>query len=430
MARSRLAVWGLQASGVRAFQGLLMLVALSASTAAGDDWLKWGGSRGDFTVEVKGLAEKWPPGGPKQLWKRPLGDGYTAILCKGDTLFTAYHDKGDEIVIALDAKSGSTKWEHRQKVEFWKDMTKQFGPGPNATPLLMGERLMHIGIDGRIRCLDAGSGKLVWEKNLPKEFGRRKRVEEYGYSGSPLPYGDTAIVLVGGDKAAVAALNPAAGNLIWKSAPGGISYAAPTILTLGGKEQFIYFEPEGVVSLDPTSGGALWRSPIEFNNGNHLTTAVKCDDSNLWVGSQFATGGGRLLKLTPSGAKWDVEKVWFERKLQASHTPWIREGDYVYGSIGFDIFFLCACNWNTGKIAWRERGFPKAQLLHVDGKLLFVDEEGKLVLAKFSPEKLDVLATAQVTEAVSWTAPTLVNKTLYLRDRKNILALELSEGTR
>src|SRR5262245_29865421 len=155
--------------------GIFLVVSGSvAPRAVGEDWLAWGGPRGDFSIEPQGITEAWPDEGPRQLWKRPLGDGYSAILCKGDTLFTAYYEKREDVAIALNAKTGSTEWEHRQKVKFWPDMTKQFGPGPNATPLLMGERLMHIAIDGRMRCLDAATGKLLWEKNLPKEFGRRK----------------------------------------------------------------------------------------------------------------------------------------------------------------------------------------------------------------------------------------------------------------
>src|SRR5262249_41117592 len=163
--------------------------------------------------------------------------------------------------------------------------------------------------------------------------------------GSPLPYRDTAIVLVGGDSAAVVALSPADGAIVWGSESGGVSYAAASIVALAGSEQYIYFEPEGVVALDPRTGETLWRSPVQFNNGNHLTSAVKCDESSLWVGSQFNTGGGRLLKLSRAERSWKVEQAWFNDKLQATHTPWIREGDYVYGSIGFSTWFLCAVNW-------------------------------------------------------------------------------------
>ena len=89
---------------------------------------------------------------------------------------------------------------------------------------------------------------------------------------------------------------------------------------------------------------------------------------------------------------------------------------------------MAAFDWRTGKIHWRDRSFHKAQSLYADGKLIFLDENGKLVIAKVTPDEFKVLASAQVTEAVSWSLPTLVSGKLYVRDRKHILALDLSAG--
>jgi hypothetical protein len=86
------------------------------------DWLQWGGPNGDFTVETKGLAEKWPTDGPRHLWKRLLGDGYSSILYKDDQLFTMYGEDKSEVVIALEARTGGTKWEHRYSREFWPEI--------------------------------------------------------------------------------------------------------------------------------------------------------------------------------------------------------------------------------------------------------------------------------------------------------------------
>lgn len=88
------------------------------------------------------------------------------------------------------------------------------------------------------------------------------------------------------------------------------------------------------------------------------------------------------------------------------------------------------CAWRTGKVAWKERGYSKAQALFADGKLLFLTEDGRLVLARVSPERLEILAEAQVTASVSWSLPTLVGATLYLRDQENVLALDLGEDGR
>ncbi|MBI3835433.1 MAG: PQQ-like beta-propeller repeat protein [Planctomycetes bacterium] len=401
-----------------------------ANVTRADDWLQWGGPHGDFTVDASGLAEKWPAAGPKQLWKRPLGDGYSAILCKGDKLFTEYREGDQCAVVALDAKTSSTIWEYRYSAKLFPDMEEGFGRGPNATPAIIGSKIISLSIDAHIRCLDLSSGKLLWEHDLPTEYGRRKRVEEYGYSNSPLIYKNMIIVPVGGTDHAVIAFEPEKGEVVWKSAAGGISYASSTLTTLTGRDQFIYFEPEGIAALDPTTGGVLWRSPIEFDNGNHLTPIVKCDDTHLWAGSQFPTGGGRLLELSENANSIGAKQSWFDKKMRASHWTLIRLGDYIYGSIGDNnVSFLAAFEWRTGKIAWRERGYHKAQSLYADGKLIFLDEEGKLVLAKISPSGLQVLAAATVAESPSWTLPTLVSTTLFVRDRKNIMAFDLGKGS-
>lgn len=406
----------------------LIILAGFARSASAEDWLQWGGPRGDFTVNTPPLVDSWPADGPRQLWKRTLGDGYSCILNRGNSLYTEYRDNNEGVVVALDAKTGATTWEYRYPFKLWPEMEQSFGKGPNATPAIIGDRIISISIDAIMRCLDINSGKLMWEQDLSAKFGRRKRVEEYGYSGSPLVHKNTIIVLVGGTDHAVVAFEPEKGEMVWKSAPGGISYAPPAITSLLGKEQYIYFEPEGVVAIDPNAGKLLWRSPIEFNNGNHLTPVVKCDDSNLVVGSQFSNGGGRLLKLSETDGKISPEQQWFTAKLRASHYTWIRVGDYIYGSLGDNnLTFLTGFEWRTGKLAWRERGFHKAQCLYADEKLVFIDENGVLALAKVSPGGIQILAQSKVLEGISWTLPTIVGTTLYARDKKNILALDLSK---
>lgn len=291
-----------------------MMIALVASlvprSLAAEDWLQWGGPRGNFTVESGALAESWPEDGPRRLWQRSLGKGHSSILTRGGQLFTLYREGEEEVVVALDARTGATLWEHRDSPKLWPDMTEQFGLGPNSTPLLIGDRLVTISIAGRVRGLHPETGKQLWQFDLEKELGRRERVEEYGYSGNPLPYAGKAIVLAGGYQHAVIAFDAQDGAVVWKSEAGGISYAQPTITRLVGRDQYIYFSPQGVRALDPATGKTLWRAPIEFNNGNHLTPVVPCDDRHLWVGSQFSSGGGRLLEIREIGKVLNAKKLW------------------------------------------------------------------------------------------------------------------------
>ncbi len=396
--------------------------------ALAEDWLQWGGPKGDFTVQVTGLADTWPEHGPKQLWKRPLGDGYSAILFEEGQLYTSYSEGDHEVVISLNAATGATNWEHRYLRKLWPDMREYFGPGPNATPLIIGDRIVSVGISGSVRCLDLKSGKLLWKHELTSEFGRKKRVEEYGYSSSPLIYKNNIIVQVGGDNHGVIALDVSDGSILWKGEPGSISYAGPSLIQLAGKDQYIYFSQEGVNGLDPDTGRLLWHSPIEFANGNHLTPIVKCDDNHIWVSSQFTSGGGRLLEITRQNHEMKVNQKWFQPKLRGSCWTSIRIGDYVYGSVGgHNTSFLAAAHWKTGKIAWRKRGFHMAQCLYADEKLILLDDDGKLSMAKVSPKGFDVLASFQVANSRSWTVPTLVSTKLYIRNRKDVMAFDLAE---
>ena len=408
--------------------GLIWLV-VAVNTGHGEDWPQWGGPRGDFTVVAGDLAETWPASGPPRLWRRPLGKGYSSIVARDGKLYTMYRQGSREVIAALDAATGKTLWLDEQVVdEFWPDMVDYFGLGPNGTPLILGQRLIAIGITGQMRCLDLGSGKLLWERNLPALYGRRERVEEYGYSASPLAYEGLILVAVGGQRHAVVAFDGKTGATAWQSDGGGISYAQPSLTRLADRDHYLYFSPAGIEALDPASGRRLWSAPIEFNNGNHLTPAVRTDDHHLWVGSQFESGGGRLLEIVQDAERLSAHQRWFDAELQTSHWTMIQRGDMVYGSTGSNRRSrLTAFDWRTGKVAWHHPGFHKAQALWADDKLLFLDETGQLVLAKVSPKKLELLATAQMTSGDSWTLPTLVGTVLYLRDQQSIQAVELGK---
>ena len=86
---------------------------------------------------------------------------------------------------------------------------------------------------------------------------------------------------------------------------------------------------------------------------------------------------------------------------------------------------MAAINIKTGEIAWRKRGFAKANCVYADGKLIILDEDGMLYLTTASPEDLTVHSQVELLDKVAWTAPTIVGKRLYVRDKSKIVALDL-----
>ena len=154
----------------RLFLNIVALSGLIFCTTAADKCTQFGGPKQDFKVKAKGLADEWPKDGPRKIWSRDIGVGYSGILHKSGRLYTMDRQGDQEVVMALDAKTGSTIWEHKYDSPVNAKHEKRFNSGPRSTPLLVGKRLYTIGCSGKMHCLSAKSGKVRWSHDLWEEF--------------------------------------------------------------------------------------------------------------------------------------------------------------------------------------------------------------------------------------------------------------------
>ncbi len=386
-------------------------------------WPQWGGPDRNFKSAATGLATTWPAEGPRKLWSRSLGDGYSAIAVEGSRLFTMYRKGEQEVAVALDAATGKTLWEYGYDAPFWKEQEMSNGPGPHATPAVAGDYVFTAGATGKLHCLDKQTGKLVWMHDLFKEFNATVRPN--GYSSSPLTYKNTVIVMAGGRGNALMAFNQKDGAVVWKKHDFNNSTSSPILINVDGQEQLVAFLFGEIVAVDPANGDLLWSHPHETDFGLNTMTPVWGDDNLLFVSSGY-NGGSRVLKLARSGGKTTVEEVWFHCLMRVHFGTSIRVGDFVYGSSGdFGPAPFTAVNIKTGKIAWRDRSFSRASFVMAEGRFILLDEDGNLALVTPAPGGLKVHAKVALMTNNSWTVPTLAGTTLYVRDRKTILALDL-----
>jgi outer membrane protein assembly factor BamB len=135
--------------------------------------------------------------------------------------------------------------------------------------------------------------------------------------------------------------------------------------------------------------------------------------------------GSQALKLSRKDGKTTVEPVWKQRKIAVGQGNVVRVGDHVYGLTGDGPAFFACADVKTGEVLYRERGFGRAMLLHADGKFIVLDEDGNLSLVKATPEKYELASKFPLFSKRSWTVPTLVGKTLFVRDKEKIVALDL-----
>ncbi len=426
---------------------LIAILQAGCSAPRAAEWPQWGGPNRDFSVHSARLADKWPDDGPTRVWHRELGDGYATITVDNGRLYTMYRTDEDEFTVALDAGTGKTIWEHRNPSPFTPLMA-EFGAGPHSTPLIVGNRLYTIGSNAVMHCFNKRTGRVLWKHDLVKEYGGP--VPGRGYGCSPIAYKNTVIVPVdrpredqegqsetaeettaeAKEKEAVEgqtlmAFDQKSGKLVWKALDLPISYSSPILIKFQGQDQLVLFAAQDLVGVNPDDGTLLWQHPYKTKYGANITTPLWNGDDLLFLSAAYGSGS-RVIKLTSKDGKTVPEELWHTKKMRVHHANVIGVGNYVYGSSGdFGPAFFMGMNLETGKIAWRERGFKKATCVYADGKVIILDEDGKLALATATPDGLTVHSQCQVSEPYSWAAPTIAGTTLYVRDRKHIMAFDI-----
>jgi len=405
---------------------------------APQSWANWGGPLGNFTSDSKGLANSWPSDGPKRIWTRPLGEGHSSIIGEAGRLYTMYRPptgirnkwNAEEVVIALDASSGKTLWEYRYPTSL-DTMNFSRGAGPHSTPLVAGSRLFAASTDKQFFALDKLTGKLLWSHNFVKEYNalpnQMRWAVKPGYSTSPIAYKDMVIAAVGAPEHGVIAFRQNDGRVVWSAGNfSDIAPASPLIITLEGEEQLIITSGDGVHGYDPNTGRPLWEFLTPTRAGVNISSPVWCPADRLLFVSCAYDGGSRVIQLTRSAGRTAAKELWFSNKMRVHFGNVLRIGDHFFGSSGdFGPSFLTAIDARTGQIAWQDRSFAKASFVSADGKVILLDEDGNLGLVNMSSEGIKVLSRAPVASAVSWTVPTLIGSTLYLRDRQNVIALDV-----
>ncbi len=419
----------------------LLSAGLAASAAAeSEPWTQWGGPARDFTVAAPELAPEWPEAGPKQLWQRELGDdGYSGIVAAGGRLYTMARRGDDEVIMAIEAATGKSVWERAEAVPLDAEkMRLDYGPGPMSTPAIAGGRLITIGALIDVRAHDLETGEVAWSRDLMAEMGAP--LMRRGYGASPLIWNDLVILTLGceadsspgtgadgADGGAVVALKQASGELAWKSAecfrPG---YSSPILAEVGGEQQVLVAMGVDRAGFDPATGALRWHLALGDDAATTMSTQLWGDDHILFGSSAYADGSRGIKVAKQADGSFAAEEIWYSRKMRVQHTTAVRIGDLVYGSSGdFGPAFLTAVDVATGELAFRQRGFAKANLLAAGGRVIILDEDGHLGLGTPSPEGIEVHARAKVLDRLAWTVPTLIGTRLYVRDRHQMKAFEL-----
>ena len=392
---------------------------------ASDDWPQWRGPNRDGHSPDKDLLKEWPAGGPKLAWKAAgLGIGFTNVAVVGDRIF-AMGDKGDSSeVIALNRADGAKLW----TAKVGKAGAPGWGhfAGPRCTPTVDGDLVFAVGQYGQVACLDASSGEEIWRKDYIKDFGGE--LPEWGYCGMPLVDGKQVILVPGGKRGDLVALDKKTGELIWQSKDftDSIHYSSPIVAEIGGVRQYIQLTDASVAGIAASDGSLLWRAPRKGKTAV-IPTPIFRDDC-VYVSSGYGAGSN-LFRITAIDGKFTAKEVYASKSMTNQHGGVVLVGRYLYGySDGKG--WVCQ-DFETGKTIWAEKEkLGKGSITFADGMLYLREEGGKGTVALIEAtadgyKEHGRFDQPDRSDKNSWPHPVVIGGRLYLRDQDVLLCYDV-----
>lgn len=403
----------------------LVLISLTAPALA-SDWPQFLGPTRNGTYPDHDLVDAFPPNGPKILWTKDIGQGFSGPVVSGGKL-VLFHRLGDkETVECLDATTGKRSWTSDYPTHYQDDFG--FDEGPRATPTIVDGKIYTFGAEGMLNCWDLATGKNLWRVDTKDQFTAAKGF--FGLACSPLVEGDAVIVNIGGGKGAgVVAFDKTSGKPIWKATDDEASYSSPVAATFDGKRYVLVFNRDGLVALDPKNGNVFfhfhWRSRTR-ESVNAATPLVIGDD--VFLSASYGTGAA-LLRFKESGP----EPIWSGDDILSNHyATSVYHGGFLFGYDGRQEMTprLRCVELKTGKVRWSQDDFGAGTLMLAGDRLLILTEKGELILAPASPNGFTPISRAQILPFNSRAYPALANGLYYARSKDKLVCADLRASQR
>ena len=381
---------------------------LAAGPAAAGDWPQILGPSRNGTATGEKLAEKWPAGGPKQVWTYPLGSGYAGPAASNGKVVVFHRVQDKERVEALDLASGRSLW----KADFPATYRPGIDPdnGPRCVPLIADESVYVFGAAGDLHCV-AMDGKPRWSRSLYDDYGGDEGY--FGAGSTPIIAGGKLLVNVGGPDAGIVALDPANGKTHWKASSEGASYSSPAVVKTGGKEQAIFVTRLNCVLVDPESGEVTKLLPFGARGPTVNAATPLVFGDKMFLTASYGIGA---VYVSLAGGK--ATPIWEnDESLSSQYATPIEHKGYLYGIHGREdgTADLRCVELATGKVKWSQPGYGVAHIILADNKLLVLGVGGRLALVEPGPSAYRELSAADLGESVTRALPALSNGRLLVR---------------
>lgn len=397
---------------------------LTATLAPAADWPQWLGPTRNAIWTEAGTLDKFPAAGPKVAWRVPVRGGYSGPAVVGDRVYVMDRNlkaeipmgrgelgtlPGTERVLCVDAGTGKTVWEHEYDCPYSKISYPQ---GPRTTPVIVDGTAYTLGTMGDLIALSAAKGEVKWKLSFTADL--KVKTPAWGFSAHLLHDRGTLYTLVGGEGGAVRAFDAATGKEKWKALTSTeVGYAPPVLADVGGSKQLVVWLSDVIAGLNPETGAVLWKEkhPILPEGKQQMRPAVTIATPAFFPGgvviSSFYDGALALKFENGKGVvAWRSSQGYPKApdKLPTLMSTILARGDHLY-AVDNEGAVRCA-KQSTGEDVWtdtslfggKEVPFASAFWVQNGEKTFALTDLGDLVILKLTPQKYEELSRGHVLE--------------------------------
>ena len=406
---------------------IILLLSWGALCPCPAQWPQWRGPSADGTWQCPGLPLEIE--NPQRIWKKEISGGFSGVTVSDGKVYTMDRPEKKDIerILCLDAMTGKIIWEHRYAASY-KGLS--YDSGPRASVTIHSGKAYSLGSVGHIHCLNAGTGKVIWSKDSVKQLGALRPT--WGFAASPVIWKNTVIYQVGTQDGGYIAFDKNSGKERWRGSDDPAGYATPVFTRHREQDLMLAWTPENIRGMSPDTGQVLWSVPYKIKYGVSIAMPIFHDETVLVCGYWH---GSRAIKLGESPT--DATLLWQDeeniRGLMAQ--PLYRDG-LVYlldRSNG-----LCCFELTTGKRLWNDADShtvtpadrnPQATMIWArDGKrndrALILNANGELLSITLGKDGFKIHSRAQVT-GKTWAHPAYANGHIFARSDREIVCLKL-----
>jgi len=400
----------------------IALVLFSASTAAAQEWTQFRGPSRDGIVPAAVIPKPWPKS-TTRAWDMEIGEGYSSPVVANGRAFLHSRRDPEEIVTAIDLKTGTIAWQQKYAAAFAKNQyATAMAKGPNSTPIVVGTRLFTLGVTGILTAWNTADGTIAWRQDYSSSIDTSKLF--CGTSMSPMLEGGSLIVQVGSDVhgGRVLALDPATGKERWAWQGLGPGYASPLAVTIDGVRQIITMTNGSIVGIEAANGASLWSIPFQDDWHENIV-------SPLWTGSSLVVSGPRqgtqAYAIARVAEQWQTKQVWKNADVTMYTVAPVLADGIIYGMSNKRRGQFVAVRASDGWLKWSTPGRDgnHASILQHGEYLLFLTDGGVLIVSKRTAEGFAEERRYELSQSATWSMPVFLPDGILVRDANSLRRL-------